>query len=59
MAIKRAAKDDYNRCEFCKMNPCFLVATNSVEYGNRCRHYSADVKKIQNERAKGKRYSFL
>ena len=61
MAIKRAVKDDYKRCEFCKMNPCFLVATKSVEYGDRCRHYTADTKKIKNERAKRERksYSFL
>lgn len=59
MAIKRPKKDDYKRCEFCKMHPCFLVATNAVEYGDRCRHYAEDSKKVRDERAKGKSYSFL
>ena len=59
MAIPRPKKDTYVRCEFCKKNPCFLVAIGEIEYGDRCRHYSADVKKISNERAKGKSYSFL
>ena len=51
MAIPRPKKKDYHVCEFCVMNPCMYVRKGEVEYGNRCRSYRADTKKIERDRA--------
>ena len=50
MAIPRPAKKDYKVCEFCKMNPCMYVRTGEVEYGDKCRSYIADARKISNDK---------
>ena len=57
MAIPRPKKKDYHVCEFCAMHPCMYVIKNEVEYGNRCRSYRADNKKIA--RDKGSRGSVM
>ena len=61
MAIPRPPKKDYHECTFCKMYPCMYVKTNDIEYGNRCRNYMADNKKIDKDKMSGNKskYSFL
>ena len=35
------------------MYPCMYVKTGDIEYGNRCRSYIADKKKIENDKMRG------
>ena len=50
MAFAKPKKKDYKLCEFCKIQPCMHVLKNEVEYGNFCRNYQADTRKIANDR---------
>ena len=50
MAFSKPKKKDYHVCEYCKIKPCMYVAKGEVEYGSFCRNYTADARKIANDR---------
>jgi len=59
MAFSKPKKKDYKLCEFCKIKPCMHVLKNEVEYGNFCRNYQADARKIANDKLQRKPYSII
>ena len=59
MAIPRPKKKDYKICEFCKLYPCMYVTNDEVEYRTHCRSYSADSRKIKNDKMTKRTYACL
>lgn len=52
MAFVKKKEKDYHICEFCKIQPCMFVLRGEVEYKTHCRSYTADTRKIANDKGR-------
>ncbi len=59
MAFQKKKEKDYHVCEFCKIKPCMFEICDEVEYKTHCRNYSADAKKISEDKLKGRSKGFV